>query len=332
MNNLLYFPYISVPSTRWMTQTLLYWDKVASIIPADIMNTPNQLDDFTQKLLQEELLEAIIPDNYIYDIRDFTDNFMIYVESNLHKFYRNSNKTARVHSGKMMSSLANKLCDMGLAEYDHNWINMPHTLAQDFMTYLAFLLGQTTDYKPMTDRIAGFSSINSNNYNTGNSIGNSIKNINRNKMRMRILDNILPVPENICEITPYDLVMFKNRYSNELHIFRNTIEEFILSLENCTEQQADERCKIFVENKQAEIKNIEAILKSKWKKICFSSLCAASGPVVNLITENKMALISGGIGLIYSIYSTFKSNNINPCDKPMAYAAYTQRQFTIAKK
>ncbi len=34
-NNVLYFPYISVPSSVWFTRMLLYWDKVGSIVPRD---------------------------------------------------------------------------------------------------------------------------------------------------------------------------------------------------------------------------------------------------------------------------------------------------------
>ncbi|WP_256956848.1 hypothetical protein [Vibrio diabolicus] len=42
-DNALYFPYISVPNEKWTLKTLLYWDKLASIVPMEHMGNPEKL-------------------------------------------------------------------------------------------------------------------------------------------------------------------------------------------------------------------------------------------------------------------------------------------------
>jgi hypothetical protein len=42
-NRILYFPYIRVPESTWLTQVLLYWDQVSSIVPYEFTQRPDSL-------------------------------------------------------------------------------------------------------------------------------------------------------------------------------------------------------------------------------------------------------------------------------------------------
>jgi len=42
-NSVIYFPYIRVPESPWLTQMLLYWDQLSSIVPYDFIADPESL-------------------------------------------------------------------------------------------------------------------------------------------------------------------------------------------------------------------------------------------------------------------------------------------------
>ncbi|HBN04174.1 MAG TPA: hypothetical protein DD434_00080, partial [Bacteroidales bacterium] len=81
MNKLLYFPYISIPKSKWLVQTLLYWDEVASIVPFEFTSRPDRLDKHMQILINEQLVTQIFPEDYVSELPDFTENFLRYVDS-----------------------------------------------------------------------------------------------------------------------------------------------------------------------------------------------------------------------------------------------------------
>src|SRR5687767_12820338 len=80
-NNVLYFPYISVPSSTWFTRTLLYWDTVGSIVPYDYIVNPDMHDEYTRSLVQANLVTQVIPGEHLYRIPQFTESFIGYLES-----------------------------------------------------------------------------------------------------------------------------------------------------------------------------------------------------------------------------------------------------------
>ena len=77
--NALYFPYISVPSTQWTVQSILYWDKVCSIVPMEQMREPEGLNELSRQLLQEGLLVPVIPAAHIPQRDSFEAPFLAHV-------------------------------------------------------------------------------------------------------------------------------------------------------------------------------------------------------------------------------------------------------------
>ncbi|WP_203711426.1 hypothetical protein [Asanoa siamensis] len=62
MQAALYFPFINVPSTAWWTRTLLYWDRVGTIVPHSYRHEPENLGLHTLELIREGLLDQYPPD------------------------------------------------------------------------------------------------------------------------------------------------------------------------------------------------------------------------------------------------------------------------------
>lgn len=76
-NNVLYFPYISVPSSVWFTRILLYWDKVGSIVPYDYIEKPELHDEYTRSLIQANLVTQVIPGMYRDEIPNLTGSLLV---------------------------------------------------------------------------------------------------------------------------------------------------------------------------------------------------------------------------------------------------------------
>jgi hypothetical protein len=79
-SRVLYFPYIRVPESNWLTQMLLYWDQVPSIIPYEFMMHPEELGPYMHSLLREELVFQVMPGMFIFDMPKFFEKFNGYIE------------------------------------------------------------------------------------------------------------------------------------------------------------------------------------------------------------------------------------------------------------
>ena len=178
-DKVLYFPYIDVPQSAWLTRMLLYWDSVGAIIPFDFIEKPERLHEHTRSLVQANLLTQVIPSDYIGDIPNFSHAFLSYLDSlgdvldrrrlSFQKRpptgLRRRVFSRRIHSQKMVavplhmektSSLSTDLIHLGLAAYDeYPWLAVEKKTADEFMYYLATVLGQhrKLQFTPVTDNL-----------------------------------------------------------------------------------------------------------------------------------------------------------------------------------
>src|SRR5215470_15975495 len=140
-SRLLYFPYIRIPESVWLTQVLLYWDRLSSIVPYDFVSKPEDLGGFMQSLVQEELVFQVFPGAYIYEIGNFFETFNEYIDNlDDHEIKTRRRQFAdgelfEIHIEKM-DEIASFLKRKQLASH-HNgpWYNVEHETAKDFMSY-----------------------------------------------------------------------------------------------------------------------------------------------------------------------------------------------------
>ncbi len=157
-SRVLYFPYIRVPQSRWLTQMLLYWDQVSSIVPYEFVQDPDALGTYMASLVQEGLVFQVIPSAYIYEIPRFFAAFKEYVgglgQDIVHRRERfATGSTFRIHIEKL-GDISEFLIHEGLAAAEqYPWYNVERETADDFMSYLAASLGhvQSIDSAPVTD-------------------------------------------------------------------------------------------------------------------------------------------------------------------------------------
>jgi hypothetical protein len=60
VEGLLYYPYIAVPQGDWLIRSLLYWDRVATIIPTERWEA-HEIGNFNVELMNRDLLTCAFP-------------------------------------------------------------------------------------------------------------------------------------------------------------------------------------------------------------------------------------------------------------------------------
>ncbi|WP_248926270.1 hypothetical protein [Paenibacillus hamazuiensis] len=338
MNKILYFPYISIPKGAWLTSSILYWDKVASIVPYEFIEKPHKLDKYMRSLVELELIEQIIPEQYTWRIHKFEDSFLEMIDRNpvFHNIAALNNAglinpngvikdTIKIHLGKL-ESIGEKLMERGLAWREGwSWFVMDSYTGNLFMTYLATVIGQETDFIPSTDSYDGLTYL-----LPVNKRGNPRQRVQQ-ELYAQILPDIFPLPDQIGN--PYELYRFKEKYNYELLRLRRYVESFILDLELIPETQRKDRIKIFVEDINDEVGYITDRMRSfHWRNINFTTICSIASSAIPLInaanTNDSAKAIESTPGLINTIYSLV--NNVEKREiqrKPLAYAAIARKRF-----
>lgn len=320
VSNALYFPFISVPENAWFTRILLYWDKVGSIIPFEFVERPDLLTKFTQDLLTNELLIQIHPGSHVNRAPRFRDAFVEFIESlpadqidQRRTTFRN-NDTSRVHTEKMQD-IADYLIEAGLAKkVNWSWCDVESKSAKEFMTYLAALLGQLEDVRctPVTDAASHLDP-----FLLASQVTGRIE-ARLAPIRTIVLERLLPVPEH--SVKPSKISTFKLKYGRELSSFRRSIEYELSAIADMTNPELQTyRLKNFVEEKQAEVKQITAYLsEERIGNIQFSDVSAiiAAIPVVNTV-----------FGLARALYSALSGHSQRSVSGPLLYAAYVQKEL-----
>jgi hypothetical protein len=332
-NNALYFPFINVPSNSWFFRVLLYWDKVSSIVPYDFVSNPELFSPHMRELVKAELVEQVIPGQYVYQIPHFGDAFLEYLEKQIQN--RRIIKTTRlsnpflIHIEKM-GGIEEKLVNLHLAEpANYPWYHVEDWVAEAFMCYLASTLGMMSDINaaPVTF------SMKTSQIFQGRRISKYFHNTSEmTRIRHLLLSNLLPSP-----IEPFDidkLVDFKLSYGRLMSKLRNTVEGRCAEIANIQNEEARElRINTFLQEIEDDVETISDAMKSKWKRISFGTLIpilaggaaiAAGDPL-----HNSLAFAAAGGSFVTAIYQAFEGvHQYNQTlNQPLAYIALARATF-----
>ena len=203
--NVIYYPYIRVPQNEWFTRVLLYWDQVFSVVPMDYASNPSTLGEYMDDLIQEDLVIPIVPGQYIHEIPNFTKAFLDYVDSPNYPVTQLINNRRRLKTFDVamekLDNIGEELIKRGLARKYYGCYRIEAYTANQFMAYLAAILGKTPDIqsKPITDTKQNLVSFAP---HTGGKLYQDI-----DETRTIILKDILPAPSGY--INPIELANFK---------------------------------------------------------------------------------------------------------------------------
>lgn len=223
----LYFPYISIPKSQWLTQMLLYWDRVASIVPYDFIQRPELLQPYMRALVQEDLVRQVIPAQYTYSIPSFDSAFVAYLDGLTDGDARRgrcaTGSVTPVHVEKM-NDIGDALVSRGLATRQrYPWYDVERDTADDFMSYLACALGQLdpVDACPMTDQVSYLRRF------CRSGVPTADVDAQLAALRIEVLEAILPVPS--TEVAPLEIRSFKDRHGPALSDFRRRVERELIA-------------------------------------------------------------------------------------------------------
>ncbi|WP_136487469.1 hypothetical protein [Vibrio sp. H11] len=355
-NNALYFPYISIPESQWTIKTLLYWDKLSAIVPMDHIDNPEQLSPFMRALLERDLAVQIFPSQYLYEIPQFEQSFIRYLEPKV-RAYRNTpirrfSYAGRMHAEKFgshihqekmmpvtgihvekMGELPQFLVEEGLADQvDGTWFNVDSRVANMFMAYLAICLGalNTVSAAPITSegKYSNFLG-----HNLFRQRGGRFN--HHQKAQDVVINNILPTPTGAIDLDV--LAKFKMEHGHLLPRLRQKVESetaYIALLEN-----ADDRLDAtndFIRRCKEDTDEIIDAMKPSWSKVMFGSIAPLFGSGLAMVaaeTGNKAAYTGAGLSFAATAYQAL--NSIRAERKraealPLAYIAHLRMRADFA--
>ncbi|MGG2014027.1 hypothetical protein [Bacillus sp. S10(2024)] len=339
MDSLLYFPYISIRATPWFYKSLLYWDTIDTITPEHYLRNPDLFDGaHMTELLEAELVRPIMPMNHIYNIPDFQEDFLSYVdtrygtERNEYRWDKTLGENEKlkgltqIHLEKM-DRIGFELVDRGLAVREDAWFCMHPEVANAFMFYLATLIAQKIGSRPITDNMA---------YMGGEiSIADTQmqKNlINREIFRRTIINKAFPTPEKIANVS--ELYTFKQRNEKQLKDFRKYIERELLYIDAAPDHLKDEMLGNLIKDIEDEKRSLSEKMKEKWHvfdSATFSQMTVGALAMANAVkTGTDLAITGAGISIISTIINSIKKVQKNQQDiisTPLAYAFLTEQRW-----
>lgn len=319
--NVLYFPYITVPQSAWFTRVLLYWDKVGAIIPSEYIDKPEALGEHTRSHIQHGLVSQVFPKDYINAIPEFVSSFERFLDSCVtdldqrrHMF--RGQHTLRIHMEKM-GGIEHLLRDHGLAEVDgYPWFNVEANTANEFMVYLAGCLSQLDEIQsvPMTDVQSNLDVLVKAQVNTGP------VDEERDTLRMEVLKRVFPAPEH--PLTAEQIDDFKSRHRDKLRSFRRAVEREILAIAELQDaSRREERLGLFEDEVQEQVEEIRrALMQRGYGEIVLGKIC----PVIATVPG-----VSSIFGLPSAIYGALPNKARVTTPSPLAYAAYAQVELHI---
>lgn len=321
-DNLLYFPYIDIPRNNWTIKSLLYWDNVGIIVPPDYRENPNQYRTETRDLLQTDLIQQIIPYDYIYKVKKFDKGFVKLLEQpkfNLIKRQENykKGKVSRIHVQKFGEEILDKLVEMQIARRFPNewqWYYVESKTATLIMLYLATVIAKSGSFTPATDKIK----------NLDLSINQNGSVLRRNSLRQDILDDLIPYP-----IDP-DLTKlrhFKDRYYEELRSFRILLEQATLTISSFSKKKNQREFQALkideINDKRAKI--LSDLNQSKLGQITFGTMFGLAGAVIGFSQGNSLL---GIFSLGNAVYSAFQGyDNSEVLLRDYSYLALIDKNF-----
>lgn len=327
----LYFPHVSVPSTPWTTQALLYWDRLACIVPANLLHRPEQMDPRMQILLREGLVEPIIPGEYIYQVVDFDQCFLDFVEE---RILRRSPRLSppqravtRVHADKM-GKIPQQLVKMGLAsEAEWGWYEMETYLANQFMSYLAAVLGALPEINatPVTDQTSIASSI--------GTIHQSLKRVPANqlhtfKAREAALNALLPIPDSPFNVDK--IIRFKSTHSDLLPALRARIELRCAQMTILpTHEERMAAMERFLADCSEQVSEIEEAMRETFPKIVMGALTPLFGAGVP--RHAAVGALPSLAGAAYQAIASIRGPQLAQEPRPLAYVVRAQKKFSSGR-
>jgi hypothetical protein len=335
--SVLYFPYINVPNEAWFTRTLLYWDSVGCIRPADYEPRTRFRDprrderrwEHTMELMDAGLVRPVAPDNALH--------MPGYFESLLHHLdaldppvggldVRDTTPVS-VHRGKLGPWMIRELVARGLAieARGSQWVPVERQAAEIVVGHLAAWLSATEDMTPITDLDESLRTF------TGDVDAHDPLTPST-ELREAALEAILPAPD--LPLSAFEIARLKERHGDRLVSFRREVEKRLkhVAVSTADEERA-KRLRLLREELAEEVEEISARIGESKSGLRVSSqtlatISSTALPVAAAAAgKDWLAAATSLPALLLACQTVRTRSDPDAYDHPLAYAAIAQRQF-----
>ena len=326
----IYFPFIDVPPTPWLTGVLFYWDTLWSIVPMEYVHSPEMHTPFMRELLAAGLVSPCVPMGHIPDVDTFGSQFIGYIERAAGRRRAlgirplPAEPRARIHIEKL-GGWSEELVRLGLARRaKYPWYEAEPWVARAYMAFLASVIGMAPDVSavPVTNSSECFRLL------SGKRSQSALK--GSRPARDVILPALFPLPAATAKLS--ELVDFKASHGAELRALRMKVEGECEALADIDDVELrDYAAKQAAERLRTEAATIADAIQTKWTSITFGGLFAVLGAPSHLAGDFDSAAlrVSAGSALTTAIYGCYSAARDlrNQHRKPLAYAALAARRF-----
>ncbi|TKC19893.1 hypothetical protein [Robertmurraya kyonggiensis] len=348
MNNLLYFPYISIEKSPWLYKSLLYWDSISVITPLEYFDHPSRFENYMNPLIKEEMVKLVFPHEYIYrNSNEFSRKFVNHIRENYFELCKGKRigvvkdkrlvpqEVTKIHMDKLEYSIGEFLIEHGMAYRNGSWLCVKRPIARDFMHYLALLIGNIGGFSPTTDSVRHISqqvykirmpSPSRDDFRGG------YERFQTANQTFQVLDGIFSIPKEITDI--YDIIDFKQKNYDLLSNFQRLIGQTVSDIETFPIEQHKSRLQYHINHLEEEKQRLNEKMKEKWKITDFTSL-AWTAPQAYILANNYEILSKQQTILytttllrgVYDIYTSRRRRIRELNHNPLAYVLEAQRTF-----
>lgn len=228
-NTALYYPYINPPADAWTTRSILYWDRIDSIIPWNV-----ELADSTKTLIDEGLLTPVDWMNVAEVGHQIADEFVRFIHKTASKGplandWQSRFQPSLIHTMKMPHRISEALNQTGLGiEQSYDWWAVRPDIASAYMSTLAWCIAakNRSGCDLLTDRSPALDSFRLK-CSEVNPRGRLALGKGREVLET-VLKGLFLVPKEW--LPPREVRLFKEQFGNELQAFRNHINRAVLDL------------------------------------------------------------------------------------------------------
>ncbi len=288
--SVLYYPFIRVPESDWLTRILLYWDSVRTIVPYEFLREPERLGRHTHGLVVEGLIQPVYPGEYVYGLAGFEEEFLTFLQSigselETRRDRFRAGQHAPIHLEKL-GAMAKSLEDLQLARENGHWSLVEQETAEEFMAYLASVLGQLPEVQaiPVSDRDTGVARL-------ARPTPGLQTEARLKSLRMAIIEDVFPSP--LRPLDAAEVASFKESHGNLLRRFRLEVEKEVIRLADFEDEELRQAARNNLADRiREDIREIESKLEesgfggvstSKWLAVLGN--IPVAGQVVNIVTS-----------------------------------------------
>jgi hypothetical protein len=228
----LYYPSIEFADPEWLWSSSLIWDRIYRIVPKDY--EPEDSDNIRKLSETGEIGIPIHPDEYAKAVSaEFINKLHSHhwnaaaLSGSLEKDY------VRLHHDKVDVQLRNLIVAKGRGASHDEWLYVPTNFEALYMTYLANYISKKANLNLVTDMSAAWTG------STYFSFDGRIQDFPSEECPQVLAAMLVRdfVPVNIINISPKNLLSFREKRRDERHRFIGAIRSAAEQLANCHDVQ-----------------------------------------------------------------------------------------------